>query len=240
MTASAPPSATVFVTLYKQGLIYRDRRLVNWDPKFQSAISDLEVESTRRSTASSGRIRSTPSRGRTRSIAGRHYPPRNDARRHRRRRPSRPISASPTLIGRMRRATPHRPPLPHRRRRLLRPGKRHRRGEDHPRPRLQRFRGRPPPRASPCLPSSTARAASRWMRSKPSLRAITIFVRGLAGHGPLRRTQGRRRRAGRASALPGREVRTASPRRSRTATAAAFPSSRCSPSSGTATPRRTR
>ncbi|MBN9563354.1 MAG: valine--tRNA ligase [Alphaproteobacteria bacterium] len=34
----------VFVTLYRQGLIYRDRRLVNWDPKFQSAISDLEVE----------------------------------------------------------------------------------------------------------------------------------------------------------------------------------------------------
>jgi valyl-tRNA synthetase len=35
----------VFVTLAKQGLIYRDKRLVNWDPKFQSAISDLEVES---------------------------------------------------------------------------------------------------------------------------------------------------------------------------------------------------
>ncbi len=35
----------VFVTLYREGLIYRDRRLVNWDPKFQSAISDLEVES---------------------------------------------------------------------------------------------------------------------------------------------------------------------------------------------------
>ncbi len=35
----------VFVTLYRQGLIYRDRRLVNWDPKFQSAVSDLEVES---------------------------------------------------------------------------------------------------------------------------------------------------------------------------------------------------
>ena len=33
-----------FVSLYKDGLIYRDRRLVNWDPKFQSAISDLEVE----------------------------------------------------------------------------------------------------------------------------------------------------------------------------------------------------
>ncbi len=34
----------VFVTLFRQGLIYRDRRLVNWDPKLQTAISDLEVE----------------------------------------------------------------------------------------------------------------------------------------------------------------------------------------------------
>ena len=34
----------VFVTLHKQGLIYRDKRLVNWDPQFQTAISDLEVE----------------------------------------------------------------------------------------------------------------------------------------------------------------------------------------------------
>ena len=34
----------VFVTLHKQKLIYRDKRLVNWDPQFQTAISDLEVE----------------------------------------------------------------------------------------------------------------------------------------------------------------------------------------------------
>ncbi len=34
----------VFVQLYKQGLIYKDQRLVNWDPVFQTAISDLEVE----------------------------------------------------------------------------------------------------------------------------------------------------------------------------------------------------
>ena len=34
----------VFVDLYNQGLIYRDKRLVNWDPKFKTAISDLEVE----------------------------------------------------------------------------------------------------------------------------------------------------------------------------------------------------
>ncbi|CCF19287.1 Valyl-tRNA synthetase (Valine--tRNA ligase) [Pseudorhizobium banfieldiae] len=34
----------VFVTLYKEGLIYRGKRLVNWDPKFETAISDIEVE----------------------------------------------------------------------------------------------------------------------------------------------------------------------------------------------------
>jgi valyl-tRNA synthetase len=34
----------VFVQLHKDGLIYRDKRLVNWDPHFQTAISDLEVE----------------------------------------------------------------------------------------------------------------------------------------------------------------------------------------------------
>ncbi len=34
-----------FVRLYEQGLIYRGKRLVNWDPVLQSAVSDLEVES---------------------------------------------------------------------------------------------------------------------------------------------------------------------------------------------------
>jgi valyl-tRNA synthetase len=34
----------VFVRLYREGLIYRDKRLVNWDPKLHTAISDLEVE----------------------------------------------------------------------------------------------------------------------------------------------------------------------------------------------------
>ena len=33
----------VFVQLYRDGLIYKDKRLVNWDPKFQTAISDLDV-----------------------------------------------------------------------------------------------------------------------------------------------------------------------------------------------------
>jgi valyl-tRNA synthetase len=34
-----------FVELHKQGLIYKDKRLVNWDPRLQTAVSDLEVES---------------------------------------------------------------------------------------------------------------------------------------------------------------------------------------------------
>ena len=34
-----------FIQLYREGLIYRGKRLVNWDPKLQSAVSDLEVES---------------------------------------------------------------------------------------------------------------------------------------------------------------------------------------------------
>lgn len=33
----------VFVQLYKEGLIYKDKRLVNWDPKLHTAVSDLEV-----------------------------------------------------------------------------------------------------------------------------------------------------------------------------------------------------
>jgi valyl-tRNA synthetase len=35
----------IFVDLYHRGLIYKDKRLVNWDPVFRSAVSDLEVES---------------------------------------------------------------------------------------------------------------------------------------------------------------------------------------------------
>ncbi|HEY5047638.1 MAG TPA: valine--tRNA ligase [Rhizomicrobium sp.] len=34
----------VFVALYREGLIYKDKRLVNWDPRLQTAVSDLEVE----------------------------------------------------------------------------------------------------------------------------------------------------------------------------------------------------
>ncbi|MDC0344543.1 valine--tRNA ligase [Alphaproteobacteria bacterium] len=39
---------TVFVRLHEEGLIYRDEKLVNWDPKFHTAISDVEVENETR------------------------------------------------------------------------------------------------------------------------------------------------------------------------------------------------
>ena len=42
--AVAAPCVKVFVELYSEELIYKDKRLVNWDPKLQTAISDLEVE----------------------------------------------------------------------------------------------------------------------------------------------------------------------------------------------------
>ncbi len=35
---------TIFVKMYRDGLIYRDQRLVNWDPKMQTSISDIEVD----------------------------------------------------------------------------------------------------------------------------------------------------------------------------------------------------
>src|ERR1041385_5805317 len=34
----------VFIELYREGLIYKDKRLVNWDPRLQTAVSDLEVQ----------------------------------------------------------------------------------------------------------------------------------------------------------------------------------------------------
>ena len=37
-------SLKVFVELHRAGLIYKDKRLVNWDPKLLTAISDLEVQ----------------------------------------------------------------------------------------------------------------------------------------------------------------------------------------------------
>ncbi len=43
MKITSAPSRSVFVDLYGKGLIYRGRRMINWDPAAQTALSDEEV-----------------------------------------------------------------------------------------------------------------------------------------------------------------------------------------------------
>ena len=71
----------VFIRLYREGLIYRGQRLVNWDPALHTAVSDLEVLSEEEQ----GHLWHSPlppgfRRGRA---GGCHHPPRDHARRYR-------------------------------------------------------------------------------------------------------------------------------------------------------------
>jgi len=126
----------VFVDLHKQGLIYRDQRLVNWDPKLQTAISDLEVQNPEvkghlwhiryPSRASPIATSSSPPRGRRRCWA---IPPSPSIRTTR---ATRTWSARPWCC-RWSGARSHH------RRRLRRSRDRHRRAEDHARPRFNDF-----------------------------------------------------------------------------------------------------
>ncbi len=78
----------VFVRLYDEGLIYRGKRLVNWDPVLHTALSDLEVLSTEER----GKLWHLryPLAGGTRHLSGRRDDAaRDDARRHGRRGASR-------------------------------------------------------------------------------------------------------------------------------------------------------
>ncbi len=77
----------VFVRLYKEDLIYRGKRPVNWDPKLRTAISDLEVEN-RESKGSMWHIRYPLADGAKtadgKDYSGRHHPSGNPAGRYRR------------------------------------------------------------------------------------------------------------------------------------------------------------
>ena len=78
----------VFVELYREGLIYKDKRLVNWDPKLLTAISDLEVQQVE----VKGELWhfKYPIEGDARRLHhGCDHAARDHARRHRRRRASR-------------------------------------------------------------------------------------------------------------------------------------------------------
>ena len=70
----------VFVRLHEQGLIYRGKRLVNWDPVLQTAVSDLEVVSEEED-GFMWQIR-YPVEGGNEAPDRRHHPPRNHAGRH--------------------------------------------------------------------------------------------------------------------------------------------------------------
>ncbi len=129
----------VFVDLYKRGLLYRDKRLVNWDPNFEHR----HLRPRGRNARGPGPFLAFPlsARGRQRRHPRRHHAARDDARRHGGRGPSRrrALQAADRHEG---------PPADHRaaradhRRRACRSGARLGRGQDHAGPRLQRFRGR--------------------------------------------------------------------------------------------------
>ena len=130
----------VFVALYREGLIYKDKRLVNWDPKLKTAISDLEVQQVE--TKGNLWYIKYPIEGsdefivvattRPETMLGDvavAVHPENERLKH--------------LIGKHVDPAAGRPAHSDRRRRLCRSGKGLRRGEDHAGARLQRFRGRP-------------------------------------------------------------------------------------------------
>ena len=136
----------VFVTLYREGLIYRDKRLVNWDPVMHTVISDLEVDN-RETRGSLWHIR---------------YPIEGEPGRFIVVATTRPetmlgdtgVAVHPDdpryadLVGKTGAAAAGRAADPDRRRRIRRPGEGHRRGQDHAGARFQRFRGRPPARSA--------------------------------------------------------------------------------------------
>ena len=130
----------VFVALYREGLIYKDKRLVNWDPKLKTAISDLEVQQVetkgqlwhiRYPIEGSGEfivVATTRPETMLGDVAVAVHPRQRAAQASDRQ--DRDPAAG-------------RPPHPDHRRRICRSGKGIGRGQDHAGARLQRFRGRP-------------------------------------------------------------------------------------------------
>ena len=141
----------VFVRLFEQGLIYRGKRLVNWDPVLQTAVSDLEVESSEENGTlwhlrypledGSGHVVVATTRPETMlgDVAVAVHP--EDER-------------YAQLVGKTRAPAARRSPDPDHRRHVRRSRVRHGRGEDHAGARLQRLPGRRAPRPARSSPSS--------------------------------------------------------------------------------------
>ena len=141
----------VFVELYRQGLIYKDKRLVNWDPNLLTAISDLEVQQVEvkghlwhiryplegvtfdaDDPATFITVATTRPETMLGDTAVAVHP--DDERYTNSRREERRSAAGRTA---------HSDHC----RRIFRSGEGHWRGQDHSGPRLQRFRGGPAPRS---------------------------------------------------------------------------------------------
>ncbi len=138
-----------FVRLYDEGLIYRGRRLVNWDPQLKTAISDLEVENTEEQ-GSLWHFRYPLCDG-ARTAEGRDYVVVATTR------PETMLGDTAVavhpddarysgLVGKRVRSATDRPRNPDHRRHVCRPCVRQRLREDHAGARLQRLRGRAAPR----------------------------------------------------------------------------------------------
>ena len=175
----------VFVELYNEGLIYKDKRLVNWDPKLLTAISDLEVQQVEVKGPPLALQVSDRRRSRTKFIIGRDDAAGDDAGRHRGRGASR-RRALQAPDRQARDPAAGRPPHSDRRRRICRSGEGHRRGEDHAGARLQRLRGRQAARSAAdqrarCRRQARARATTR--RSSTACRRRPSSTRRSTLHG---------------------------------------------------------
>ena len=213
-----------FVSLYEEGLIYRGKRLVNWDPVLLSAVSDLEVENEERdgtmwhilypfSDGPQPDANGQPMRGMhiatTRPetmLADGALAVHPDDERYRH------------LVGKLVDLPLCDRQHPDHRRRLRRPRVRLGLRQDHRRARLQRLRLRAAPR-HPADHDLHARREDQ--RERPGR---------VPGPRPLRRAQGGAARPRGAAASSRRRCRTST--RCRSASAPARSSSRCSPTSG--------
>ena len=215
----------VFVDMYNDGLIYRAKRLVNWDPALKTAISDLEVESREvqghmwhfKYPLAGGETYTYVERdadgngdaGRdARLHRDRHHPARNDA--GRRRGGGAPVRRALCLDRRQAVRDPGgpegaSPPDPDHHRRISRSRVRVGRGQDHRRARRERLRRRQPQR-HPDVPADGRgrRAAQRRRALRRGFRQGARNRRGGSVRcGRDRRAQPRARRISRARPLRG-------------------------------------
>ena len=185
----------VFVTLHEKGLIYRDNYMVNWDPG--PALGDLRPRGRGPRGHRHALLRRLPARLVRRLGHRRHRPAGDDPRRHRDRGPSgrRALHAARGGDGD---PADRRPPADDHRRPVREAGVRHRRAEDHARPRPERLRDRPRARARRARGDRRGRPHERRRRRRPS------------------RASPRSRRARRSWPRCARRARSAAPSRTRT------------------------